>query len=265
MRKRFHPRLIHKIMAIGMVGLFGLLGFGAIYQIGSWSQYASRAIAGSARAISELNKKLSIEMLEARRAEKDFQLRRDEAYSKRHAELYAAIESDFQQLKTFGRSSGINNISEKIAVAHDGFNNYLKHFGALAQAEVKLGLNETLGLTGSLRTAVHDIEGKLKESDIPRLTSWMLMMRRHEKDFMLRRDPKYVGELKKAAAEFSKLLASADMPPTLKADIVQKLEKYQADFSAWADGAQEVARRGAAMSKEFHEIEPVVVEIQRGV
>lgn len=91
------------------------------------------------------------------------------------------------------------------------------------------------------------------------------MMRRHEKDFMLRRDPKYVGELKKAAAEFSKLLASADMPAALKADIVQKLEKYQADFSAWADGAQEVARRGAAMSKEFQQIEPVVVEIQQGV
>src|ERR1700681_2382723 len=265
MRERFHLRLTHKIMAIGVVGLVGLLAFGAIYQIGSWSQDASRAVAGNARTISDLNKKLSIEMLEARRAEKDFQLRRDEAYSKRHAELSAAIESDFQQLKTFVRSSGINDISEKIGVAHNGFNNYLKFFGALAQAEVKLGLNETLGLSGSLRTAVHDIEGKLKESDIPRLTSWILMMRRHEKDFMLRRDPKYVGELKKAAAEFAKLLASADMPPALKADIVQKLEKYQTDFSAWAEGALDVARHGAAMSKEFDAIEPVIAEIQHSV
>ena len=28
------------------------------------------------------------------------------------------------------------------------------------------------------------------------------------------------------------------MPPTLKAEIIQKLEKYQRDFSAWAEGAQ---------------------------
>jgi methyl-accepting chemotaxis protein len=265
MREPFHLRLTHKIMAIGIVGLVGLLAFGAIYQIGSWSQDASRAVAGNARTISELNKKLSIEMLEARRAEKDFQLRRDEAYSKRHAELSAAVDRDFQQLKTFVRSSGINDISEEIGVAHNGFNNYQKEFGALAQAEVKLGLNETLGLSGSLRTAVHDIEAKLKESDNPRLTSWMLMMRRHEKDFMLRRDQKYVGELKKAAAEFSKLLAAADMPLALKADIVQKLEKYQTDFSAWAEGALEVARHGAAMSKEFHQIEPVIVKIQQSV
>jgi methyl-accepting chemotaxis protein len=261
----FSIRLTHKIMAIGAVGLVGLLAFGAIYQIGSWSQDASRTVAGSARAISDLSKQLSVEMLEARRTEKDFQLRRDLSYSKRHAELSAAIDRDFERLKTLVRSSGINDISEKVGTAHSGFNNYLKEFGALAQAEVKLGLNETLGLSGSLRSAVHDIEAKLKESDDPRLTSWMLMMRRHEKDFMLRRDPKYVGELKKAAADFSKLLGSADMPPALKADIVQKLEKYQTDFSAWADGAQEVALHGAAMSKQFHEIEPFIVEIEQSV
>jgi methyl-accepting chemotaxis protein len=59
----------------------GLLGFGAIYEVGSWSQDGSRAIAGNARTISDLNKRLSIEMLEARRAEKDFQLRRELSYS----------------------------------------------------------------------------------------------------------------------------------------------------------------------------------------
>ncbi len=38
-----------------------------------------------------------------------------------------------------------------------------------SQADIKLGLNETLGLTGSLRAAVRDIEAKLKEIDDPRL------------------------------------------------------------------------------------------------
>ena len=73
----FSIRLTHKIMAIGIVGLIGLLAFGAIYQIGSWSQDASRSVANNARAISDLNKQLSIEMLEARRAEKNFQQRRN--------------------------------------------------------------------------------------------------------------------------------------------------------------------------------------------
>jgi len=258
-------RLTHKIMAIGVIGLAGLLGFGAIYQIGGWSQDESRTIADGARSISDLNSRLSTQMLETRRAEKDFQLRRDQSYSKRHAELSAAIGRDLQQLKSLVRSAGFNEISDKIEIVEKGFGSYAKEFAALEQAEVELGLNETLGLSGSLRAAVHDIEAKLKEKDEPRLTSGMLMMRRHEKDFILRRDYKYVGELKKSAADFSKLLAVADMSPALKGDIAQKLETYQADFSAWADGAQEVARHGAAMSKEFHEIEPVIVDIQHSV
>jgi methyl-accepting chemotaxis protein len=258
-------RLTHKIMAIGVVGLVGLLAFGAIYQVGGWSQDESRAIAANARVISDLNKQISAEMLEARRTEKDFQIRRDQSYSKRHAELSAAVDRDLDQLRTSVRSSGFHDISQKIDVMRTGFDGYVKEFVALAQAETKLGLNETLGLSGSLRTAVHDIEGKLKESNDPRLRAEMLMMRRHEKDFMLRRDPKYVSELKKTASEFSKMLASADMPTALKADIAQKLEKYQVDFSAWADGAQEVTRLGAAMSKAFHEIEPVIAEVQQSV
>src|SRR5258705_4793787 len=98
MREQFHLRLTHKIMAIGIVGLVGLLAFGAIYQIGSWSQDASRAIAGNARTISDLNKKLSMEMLEARLAEKDFQLRRVDAGSKNRSQLFRLIRHDFERL-----------------------------------------------------------------------------------------------------------------------------------------------------------------------
>src|SRR5882724_10930617 len=237
MRERFHLRLTHKIMAIGVVGLVGLLAFGAIYQIGSWSQDASRAIAGNARTISDLNKQLSIEMLEARRNEKNFQQRRNESYAKAHAELILVIDRDFDRMQGLTRSGGLNDLLERVTRAREGFKSYAADFSALVNAETRLGLNETLGLSGSLRAAVHDIEARLKEIDDPRLTSGMLMMRRHEKDFMLRRDQKYVGELKKTAAEFSKSMAAADIQPALKAEIAWKLERYQADFSAWAAGA----------------------------
>jgi len=261
----FSIRLTHKVMAIGIVGLIGLLAFAAIYQVGSWSQDASRVVASEGRAISDLTKQISIKMLEARRAEKDFQLRRDESYSKRHAEVSAGTDLDLEKLKSKVNSGGFNTILGKVETVQRGFANYVKNFSALVQAEIKLGLNEKLGLTGSLRGAVHDIESKLKEFDEPRLTSAMLMMRRHEKDFMLRRDEKYVGELKKTAADFSKSLAATDIQPAVKADIVKKLEKYQTDFSAWATGALEVAGYGAAMSKTFHEIEPVIVDVEKSV
>ena len=260
----FSVRLTHKIAAIGVVGLMGLVAFGSIYMFGNWSQDASRSIADNARKMSDLNRKLALDMLEARRAEKDFQLRRDQSYAKRHAELTATVMADFDQLRHFARLD-FPALADKVEGVRKGFDGYVKEFAALEQAEVKLGLNETLGLSGSLRAAVHDIEAKLKESGNPRLTSGMLMMRRHEKDFMLRRDPKYVGELRNAAVEFSKSLTETEVAGALRAEISLKLSTYQADFLAWADGAQEAAGHGAAMSKEFRQIEPVIAEVDKDI
>ncbi len=261
----FSVRLTHRIMAIGVVGLLGLLAVGAIYEAGSRSQESSRSTAEAARVISNLNSKVANEMLEARRAEKDFQLRRDQSYSKRHADLSAGIVRGLDALKSQARADGFAGIADKVDTVRTGYDTYVKEFVALEQAEVKLGLNEKLGLSGSLRAAVHDIETKLKESDEPRLTSAMLMLRRHEKDFMLRRDQKYVGELKKAVVEFGKLLEASSLEPAAKADIQKKLQKYQADFVSWAEGMKDVISHGSAMSKEFHRIEPVIAEIGQGI
>jgi methyl-accepting chemotaxis protein len=261
----FSIRLTHRIMAIGAIGLIGVLAFGAIYQVGSLSQDASRSVARSAREISDLSKQLSIEMLEARRNEKNFQQRRNETYAKAHADLVIRIDSDFGRLEVLTGAGDYGALLEKVKLAHDGFRKYAADFGSLVSAEIKLGLNETLGLAGSLRSAVHDIETKLKEIDDPRLTSWMLMMRRNEKDFMLRRDQKYVAEIKKSGAEFSKALAAAAIAPPVMADITAKLATYQKEFASWAETAQQTAAYDANMMKTFRGFEPLMIEIAQGV
>jgi methyl-accepting chemotaxis protein len=261
----FSIRLTHKIMAIGVVGLIGLLAFGAIYQVGSWSQDSSRSVANNARMIFDLNKQLSIEMLEARRNEKNFQQRRNESYAKAHAELVVGIDRDFARLEALTRSSDLGALLDKVKLAHDGFKKYSLDFTSLVAAEIKLGLNETLGLSGALRGAVHDIEARLKEIDDPRLTSWMLMMRRNEKDFMLRRDQKYVAEIKKSGAEFTKALSAVAIAPPVMAEITSKLANYQKEFAAWAETARQVAEYDANMMKTFRGFEPVMVEIAESV
>ncbi|OKO74481.1 methyl-accepting chemotaxis protein [Bradyrhizobium sp. AS23.2] len=258
-------RLTHKVMAIGLFGLVGLVAFGAIYEIGSFSQDASHNLASRARAIADLSKQLSIEMLEARRNEKNFQQRRNESYAKAHAELIGPINRDFDELERMTSSGDTRVLSDKVRQAREGFKRYAADFGSMVAAEIRLGLNETLGLSGSLRAAVHDIEAKLKEIDNPRLTSSMLMMRRHEKDFMLRRDPKYVAELKKAATEFSKAMEAAAVPAAVMPDITAKLQKYQSEFVAWAETAQQSAVHDASMIKTFRELEPAMLEVRAAV
>jgi methyl-accepting chemotaxis protein len=252
-------------MAIGLFGLLGLVAFGAIYEVGSLSQDGSRAIANRARTIANLDKQLSIEMLEARREEKNFQQRRTESYARAHAELIGPINRDFDEVQRLMAAGGMSAMSDRMKQAQEGFKRYTSDFAALVAAETRLGLNETLGLSGSLRGAVHDIESKLKEIDDPRTTSWMLMMRRHEKDFMLRRDPKYIAEVKKAAVEFSKAIEVVAVPTAVMNDITAKLQKYQSEFAAWAEAAQQSAALDASMAKTFREIEPVMVEVRAAV
>jgi len=258
-------RLTHKVMAIGFFGLVGLVAFGAIYEIGSLSQDASRNVANRARAIADLNNQLAIELLEARRNEKNFQQRRNESYAKAHAELIGPINRDFDEVERLMSAGGMSALSDKTKLAQEGFRRYATDFSALVAAETKLGLNETLGLSGSLRGAVHDIEAKLKELDNPRLTSWMLTMRRHEKDFMLRRDPKYITELKKAATQFSKAMEAASVPASVMTDITAKLQKYQSEFVAWAETAQQSAALDASVMKTFRDLEPGMVEVRSAV
>jgi methyl-accepting chemotaxis protein len=222
-------------------------------------------LATNARAIADLNKQLSIEMLEARRAEKNFQTRRNETYAKTHAGLVDLINRDFDKQFGMMKSRGFTALADKSTTAHEGFKRYAADFVSLVAAETKLGLNETLGLTGSLRSAVHDIETRLKQLDEPQLANWMLTMRRHEKDFMLRRDQKYVAELKKSVGEFSKALAATSLPTAVAQEITAKLEKYQKEFLTWAETAQQIAGLDESMMKTFRGFEPLMVEISQGV
>src|ERR1700710_985227 len=103
---RFQLRLIHKVAAIGCVGVIGLAAVGLIYQQGTWSQDKVRKVAEDTRAISGLTRHISIEMLEARRDEKNFLLHKQDSYVKHHAQLSGVIGRDFDELKTMVKAAG---------------------------------------------------------------------------------------------------------------------------------------------------------------
>jgi methyl-accepting chemotaxis protein len=110
---------------------------------------------------------------------------------------------------------------------------YTTRFSNAVAAQKLVGFNENDGLQGKLRAAVHSVEGKLKTFDQPRLAVLMLMMRRHEKDFMLRGDEKFGDELTKRVGEFLTELAKADLPDDAKAEIKKLIDSYKSSFLAF--------------------------------
>jgi methyl-accepting chemotaxis protein len=106
----FSFRLTHKVMAIALIGLLSLVAFGTIYFVGRNSQDASRTASANIRNIADLNQKLAIDMLQARRAEMEFQLRHDQSYAKRHAEISADVGRDIERLRSDCRGQGLRQL-----------------------------------------------------------------------------------------------------------------------------------------------------------
>ncbi len=258
-------RLTQKILAIGVVGLLGVIFVGGIHFYGENAVAAYRLAADRARAISELNGKVEVELLESRRAEKDFLLRNDPKKADRQVEIGKAVSTDIAALHERVAAIGKADLAARIDAMRASLGQYQEHFEAVVALKQKLGLNEEAGLEGRLRGSVHAIEAKVDQLHGPALLATMLMMRRHEKDFMLRRDAKYGAEMKKRAAEFTAGAEGADIPTAAKAELNRLLADYQRDFQAWMDTALNLATELKATSDSFSAVEPVIDAVSKSV
>ena len=258
-------RLSHKIAAIGVCGIAGLLIVGAAYGIGDATQARYESVNAEALSTYRLADMIMIELLEARRSEKDFIIRSDEKYAARQVELAKSITGNLDALKARLQAGEQQELAQKTDGVRAGFETYAKNFAALADARRKLGLDENSGLEGVLRGSVHNIEDKLKEFDEPKLNADMLTLRRHEKDFMLRRDVKYADQLKASAGQFAATLSHTNLPAAAKDDISQKLANYQKDFTSWVTTAQTVVGFQKAMSEAYASIEPQIEAMMQGI
>jgi methyl-accepting chemotaxis protein len=254
-----------RIMAVGAVGVFGLVLVGVLYFYGLWVQDGFRAASDDAERIAGTALKLQVDLLDARRLEKDFLLRRELDHATRHAEISREIESNLASLRESARAIEQSMLATQVSSITDVFGAYRKHFAAIVSVQKELGLNQNLGLEGALRASIEAIEKKLNDFDDPRIEVAMLTMRRHEMDFMLNLDPRYGEEMKKGAIEFERSLASAPFPPSIKQDLGQKLHAYQRDFFAWMDAATVLANEQKATLQAYEAIEPVIEAVLKGV
>ena len=104
-----------------------------------------------------------------------------------------------------------------------------------------LGLDENSGMTGELRAAVHQIEDVLTEQIDKGINAWesmaqMLTLRRHEKDFIARRDAKYLDKFNASVTAFEQQIGSSWLTNEVKTALSEKLVVYSEKFNAFANG-----------------------------
>lgn len=261
---------LRNIKVVGRVGLLiglgvcALIALAVMTKIGDLQRAKAVAHEQAFIEIERLVLKADAGALMLRRREKDFLLRSDLKYHERYRADSATLLAVLNDVKAFPQSAGmlasIDGVIAKLKEHRD-------QFDYVVDMSVRLGLSEKEGLKGSLRKAVHRVESKLKEFDQDGLTVKMLMMRRHEKDFMLRGAEKYLGRIVTRREEFDPMLAEANIPLDDKTDIARLMDTYQAEMKAYGNLAiarvPEIKRLSAIyaeMAPDFKTLDALALE-----
>ena len=250
-----------RIFLLAPLAILGMLLVGSIFYFGDSVEQKYRSDMARIDGLYVLDQEIEKALLQARRAEKDFLLRAREADVSRHAELAASISGEIAQLQRQATTDFQSELDQQIDALKSGFGNYVASFEALVEKNRLLGLDEESGLQGSLREAVREAEGMLNTLEQPELSVKMLMMRRHEKDFIMRVDEKYVTSLDERVAELKRFPSVLFGSPANRDAVIELIDIYQADFNTFADATLEERALRQDLSEIYREIEPVLGEI----
>jgi len=181
---------------------------------------------------------LKSDMLMLRRHEKDFIARKDLKYDEKFENSFAAMEEGVLEVK--GDMDSYNMDVADVTELQAVLLSYKGNFHALVEQQKMIGLHPKDGLYGALRDKVHQIETLItryeKEHGVTKdthsLMRTMLMLRRHEKDFMLRGDLKYLTKFDKRIKILQQKLQANSLDNGFESQALTALKGYQTNFLA---------------------------------
>ncbi|CAO4184849.1 methyl-accepting chemotaxis protein [Methylorubrum populi] len=247
---------------IEALGVGGVLVLGLISILGAHVQGRFQQMADLSTELKEQAAAVAEDLISARQVETDFLLHRRDALITQRQDLIARAGERLTEVERLVAPLPSESPLRKAEVIRVGLDLYRTRFQNVAAAQRILGFTEKEGLYGTLRTAVHALEKRLLELDQPRLSVLMLMMRRHEKDFMLRGDEAYGDELRERVSEFKTALAASPLPPPVQAEIKDLIGTYESRFLAFLAGASSLKEEADDLSAIYRRLAPIVQEVE---
>ncbi len=140
----------------------------------------------------------------------------------------------------------IDQTMDKLGLDTSGLDTFYRHlndmatdFSQLVALTQRIGLDEASGLRGALRQAAHRVEDTFRATGNDALLVGLLMLRRHEKDFLLREDEKYVSRFDRAHADLLTAMARTELDASTQRGIQQDLNEYAQYFHQLVDSKRE--------------------------
>ncbi|EWH05061.1 chemotaxis protein [Pseudoalteromonas lipolytica SCSIO 04301] len=176
---------------------------------------------------------LDIHELSMRKHEKNFLFYKD-------VNSLSLFENEYTQLKT--KMARLDELLNDLSMKTDKLGEfrrlakeYYDDFNSVVELQKQIGLHPKDALYGDLRNAVHQVETLLSEREDYRLLTYMLQLRRAEKDFMLRFDTKYLTKFDELVADFESAIKVAELDGNYESQLLALLTTYQTKFKALVD------------------------------
>ncbi len=147
-----------------------------------------------------------------------------------------AVQTASEQLRALGPVladrglSGSDDLDQKIAT-------YAGAFETLFAAVEQLGFTPVTGLRGAMQTAVDKVEKLTLDVENADLKASMLTLRKHEKDFMLWRDPASLDLFQGEVPNFKAHLKKTYPPGPKRMKVAEALDMYVIAFRLFSEGS----------------------------
>lgn len=247
---RWRPRfgIGARITSLPAVAVAGLLAVAGLHM---YSDAENNSAADSAHQYARLSSvvaRVESGVLQMRRYEKDFSLRHEDKY----ADLYGAVAQDaLARLEEIEKLPVGGEVAPLVIRIRKKIEDHADIFRTFIELNQRLGYSEADGLHIVLREAVHKLEAVLDRYGSDALTVAMLMMRRHEKDFVMRGKDIYIERFDRQYEAFYSLLPAPTTEIqghniiTHTPEITRLMDQYAADFRAYVETyrREAVARR----------------------
>ncbi|MEB2844019.1 HAMP domain-containing methyl-accepting chemotaxis protein [Endobacterium cereale] len=247
-------RISHRVMLLAVLAFAGIIAIAAIFlgqrQIEAGYRTTADALSQRQAEVAGMSASVRDSLL----WEQYFLLHKDMAATEKFQAAIADIRTALAGLQT-GASPELAGQLDQLG---KGLVTYEAAFATLVKNDQELGLDQNSGLQGAMRSAVHSIENRLEAVEEAGIRASMLMLRRHEKDFMLRGDASYLEKHAAEAETFAALIKEAFRPGAQRSRVMDALEVYRSAFRFYAEASLTEAQSQKDVSAAYQALEPQV-------
>ena len=232
-----------------VVALLVVVAGTGILQLG-WVTSGFQEDVGQAQRANALAMEVDSGILEVLRSERDFVASQEETdYSLGEEALKKSKEAAEVLVGVAG--SVDPKVAENAKKMLPFLDSYGEKFKGLVAASKTRGLNENEGVQGRFRDVVHALEADFEQARRLELTNLVLQMRRHEKDYMLRGDRKYVDLTHAVADDLKGQVEKGDFPAATKQRLTALIENYRQGFDQLVAKDTEIKSLETEMQQVF--------------